>query len=193
VDDAFVSKLRQIAESQKLSDKISPLSVVIDTKRKDPRGQVSGNALILSSKIVSESESIKVFVHELGHIIDIYYLPQHEDGSDISDDFYTISWQDYNVKKQEAKLSNFVSGYALSNKYEDFAESFTFYVFHNDEFIRRAKNDSVLAKKYRFFQENIFEGTEFLSTNFATDKIKSYNWDATRIPVNVKKYLFYMK
>jgi hypothetical protein len=193
IDDSLLEKIKTNAESKIFSSKISPLHLLVDTIRKEPRGQVSGNTLILSGKISGESESLKVFVHELGHIVDIYYLPTHEDGADLSNDFYSISWLDYNVKKKDAIIWDFVSGYALSNKYEDFAESFAFYVFHNDEFARRAKSNPSLQDKYDFLKNNVFLNNEFFSTNFASEKLRSYNWDVTKIPVNVKKYLYYIQ
>lgn len=61
-------------DSAHFQSKVTPLNLLIDTERKEPRGQVVGNKLILSSRISSDSECMKVFVHELGHIIDIYYL-----------------------------------------------------------------------------------------------------------------------
>jgi hypothetical protein len=100
--------------------------------------------------IPSDSEQLKVFVHELGHIVDIFYLKK---GilADPSDIFYAISWESFNTKKAGQKITDFVSGYALSNKYEDFAETFAFYIFHNEDFRNRAKKDSFLQKKYDFF------------------------------------------
>lgn len=193
IDDSLLEKIKENAQSKKFAPKINPLHLIIDGTRKEPRGQVSGNSLILSGKISGESESLKVFVHELGHIIDIYYLPTHEDGADLSNSFYDVSWIDYDAKKKDAKIWDFVSGYALSNKYEDFAESFAFYVFHNDEFLKRAESNESLQKKYDFFRDNVFVDNEFISTNFSTDKIRSYNWDTTKIPINVKKYLYYIQ
>lgn len=144
IDSKIIDLVRANANSRYFESKISPLHLIFDSERKEPRGQVSGNNLILSGRIPSESENLKVFVHELGHVIDIFYLKQKENGSDISDEFYTLSWDSYNIKKSNAKIADFVSGYALSNKYEDFAESFAFYVFHNEEFARRAKNNDIL-------------------------------------------------
>lgn len=98
-------------------------------------------------------------------MVDIHYLKPGILG-DPSDSFYAISWDSYKVKKKGAKLADFVSGYALSNKYEDFAESFSYYVFHNAEFKKRAKDNGMLAKKYEFFAKKLFVGKEFLETDF---------------------------
>lgn len=91
------------------------------------------------------------------------------------------------------KMGDFVSGYALSNKYEDFAESFSFYVFHNDTFQERASKNTSLRKKYDFFKTYVFDQEEFIGTSFGDAVLKSYNWDTTRIPVDIKKYLYYIK
>lgn len=72
------------------------------------------------------------------------------------------------MKKKGAKLADFVSGYALSNKYEDFAESFAFYVFHNAEFQKRAKSNAQVAKKYDFFSKKVFSSGDFSGTDFSS-------------------------
>ncbi|HBA44948.1 TPA: hypothetical protein DEG21_03710 [Patescibacteria group bacterium] len=59
-----------------------------------------------------------------------------------------------------------MSGYSLSNKYEDFAESFVFYIFHNEEFLRRAKTNYSIKLKYNFFKNYIFSESEFNNTSF---------------------------
>ena len=87
-------------------------------------------------------------------------------------------------------MSSFVSGYAATNKYEDFAESLTFYIFHNDEFLDRAMKNDSLRNKYLFISNFVFENGEFLDTNFGIGKIPSYLWDTTKLPISVKKYLY---
>ncbi len=74
IDAGILQKLETQINSAYFQSKVTPLNLLIDTERKEPRGQVVGNKLILSSQISTDSERIKVFVHELGHIIDIYYL-----------------------------------------------------------------------------------------------------------------------
>jgi len=74
IDSTILERLETQLHSRYFQSKITPLNLLIDTERREPRGQVVGNKLILSSQISSDSERIKVLVHELGHIIDIYYL-----------------------------------------------------------------------------------------------------------------------
>ena len=192
LDATLLEHLKENINSSLFEPKIIPLNLVIDGERKDPRGQVVGNKLILSSSVTDDSEMMKVLVHELGHIVDIFYLKKGVLG-DPSDIFYSIAWQDFNVKKKNMKIADFVSGYALSNKYEDFAESFAFYVFHNDEFVRRAQTDTFLRAKYDFFRKYVFDHDEFVGTSFESARLASYNWDVTKIPVNTKKYLYYIR
>lgn len=161
VDDELVGLLRANINARAFREKVTPLSVTVDSERVEPRGQLSGKDLIISTAIPTDSEKLKVFVHELGHVVDIHYLKPGAFG-DLSGDFYAISWDSYKVKKKGAKLADFVSGYALSNKYEDFAESFAFFVFHNAEFEKRAKSNASLARKYAFFANRIFADKEFV-------------------------------
>lgn len=192
VDETLVNLLRANLNARAFREKVTPISVIVDSERVQPRGQLAGNELIIATSIEGESEKIKVFVHELGHVVDIHYLKPGVFG-DVSDEFYAISWDSYKVKKKGAKLADFVSGYALSNKYEDFAESFSFFVFHNSEFYERAKKNAPLAKKYEFFAKKIFEEGEFIGTNFSSSPLKSYFWDTTKVAMDSKKYLFYIR
>ena len=99
IDNALVNRLKDVIYSSYFQSKVTPLNLVLDTQRQEPRGQVVGNKLILSTTITNDSEQLKVFVHELGHIIDIFYLKKGF-FSDPSDIFYTISWESFNTKKK---------------------------------------------------------------------------------------------
>ena len=193
VDDKLVELLRANLRARAFKEKVTPIAVTVDSVRVEPRGQLSGREVIVSSAMPTDSEKLQVFVHELGHVVDIHYLKAGMFGSDPSEEFYSASWDTYKVKKKGAKLSNFVSGYALSNKYEDFAESFSFFVFHNAEFKRRARTDATLARKYAFFADRVFEKDEFAGTDFGSEKVKAYFWDSTKLAINPKKYLFYIR
>ena len=168
----------------------SALSIIIDANQVEPRGKMQWHAITLSATVNRDSEFIKLLVHEIGHYVDVYSLVSGNNGSDPSDTFYGISWQDKTTKKANETLSSFVSGYAATNKYEDFAESFTFYIFHNREFADRALKNESLRQKYIFFSNSVFPAGEFTDTDFRVGKIPGYLWDTTKIPISVQKYLY---
>lgn len=151
---------------------------------------MQGTSITLSTSVNQEGEFIKLLIHELGHYIDIYKLVGTTSRTDPSEIFYGISWQDRTTKKAGEGMSSFVSGYAATNKYEDFAESFVFYMFHNTEFADRGLKNESLRQKYLFFQDYLFPGGQFIGTDFRTGKIPSYLWDTTKVPISVKKYLY---
>lgn len=192
IDTYLMDSLKLNVNSKYFKEKVVPLDLTVDSTRIEPRGQVVWKKLIISGKIKNLKESVKVFVHELWHIIDLHYLQNLWD-YDPSENFYNISWLSYQVKKKNAKLEDFVSWYALTNKYEDFAESFCFYVFHNEEFKLRAKKNLIIARKYNFFSKYVFASNDFQNTYFENTSISSYNWDTTKIWINLKKYLYYIK
>lgn len=137
------------------------LSIFLDTNQIEPRGQFRAKNITLSASIKTDSEFVQLFVHELGHFIDIYLLRENELTGDISDDFYKISWQKPNIKNTDASLSSFISGYAATNQYEDFAESFVWYIFHNGDFYDKALKNHHIRAKYLFFAEKIFTNKQF--------------------------------
>jgi hypothetical protein len=61
---------------------------------------------------------------------------------------------------------DFVSGYAMTNKYEDFAETFTYFVMHNQDFLTKSQDSDILAQKYNFFSEYVFPDNSFVGTSF---------------------------
>ena len=126
-----------VAEGPYFRETLWDFPVVIDTKRVSPRGQVYNERVTLSSGMASIPEAAKVLVHELGHMIDIYYLRGTTKTVDPSLSYYSISWDEPTVMKSKASSKDFISGYAASNQYEDFAEAFAFYVFHSTEFEAR--------------------------------------------------------
>lgn len=165
------------------------LAVFIDANLVEPRGRMQGRLISLSARVLRDSEFLKLFVHELGHYMDIYVFTP-KDGKDVSNDFYTISWQSSTVKRSSESLSSFVTGYSASNQYEDFAESLVFYIFHNQSFEDRAMRNESIRQKYLFFQKNIFPGGAFTNTDFTIGKMPSYSWDSTKIPISLQKYLY---
>lgn len=179
--------IETVLESASMSFGYKALAILLDIHQIEPRGKMQGKSITLSANIVRDGEFLKLLTHELGHYVDIYTLVGSTDPSDV---FYRISWQDKTTKKSGETISNFVSGYAATNKYEDFAESFVFYIFHNREFSDRAMKNDALRQKYLFFSRHVFPRGDFMDTDFRIGKIPSYLWDTTKVPISVKKYLY---
>jgi len=97
--------------------------------------------------------------------------------------------------RKQLGQNDFVSGYAMTNQYEDFAESYVYYILHNKDFFTKTLSSSILRQKYEFFEKYVFPQKEFYKENFSleTDSPKSYYWDITKISVDIKKFLQYVK
>lgn len=184
--------IEEVLSSDQMHFSYRALSIILDTKLIEPRWQMTGRSIRLSPNVVKESEFVQLLVHEIAHYIDIYSLIALGKNPDPSSHFYEISWEGSRTKKPNETITNFISWYATTNQWEDFAESFTFYVFHNAEFAERALKNESLRKKYLFFSEYVFVGGTFLDTDFGIGKVPNYIWDTTKVPVSVKKYLYFL-
>ncbi|MDD5212906.1 MAG: putative zinc-binding metallopeptidase [Candidatus Gracilibacteria bacterium] len=198
IDKDYFYILQDLLESSLFDnvfrDKISGVETDLYAEKADVRGKMKNRAIhIFAPEAMKKSEFLSVYIHELGHYIDIYILEKDIIGDD-SDNFYNISWKSVKTLKAGAKGEDFVSGYSMTNKYEDFAESFAYYVLHNKSFLIKAEKNDKLEQKYRFFSKYVFIDGQFKDTSFATnDKIKDYYWDITKIGVNYNKFLQYLK
>jgi hypothetical protein len=157
--------------------------LIVDRDRVSPRGQVTNETLTLSGRIKTLPEVAKVLVHELGHMVDIYLIRGSAFRLDSSKLYYAISWSEPTVMMAGQDAEDFVSGYAATNQYEDFAEAFTMYIFHNKEFAKRAEKNPILAKKYAYLTTYIF-GDMFLWTSYEQDDIPKEFWDVTKIAIS---------
>jgi len=82
----------------------------------------------------------------------------------------------------------------MTNKYEDFAESFTYFILHNNDFKKKTLKSDILSKKYDFFSRVIFKNNIFKDTDFSEgNKILDYYWDITKIEINNKNFLQYLE
>ena len=130
------------------------------------RGLAGKNTIILDGTL-PDDEFRSVLIHEaLGHVFDLGCLEGSalagnsifKDGNepifrdDVSLSFYRISWVDSTHVRPEVKPEDFVSGYAISDPFEDLAESVTYYVLHNDAFVQRARTNASLATKLKWLQ-----------------------------------------
>lgn len=190
IPDRFLKALEKVAYAPAMARIALPLHVAVDYGRTEPRGTYADGTVTVAA-LDGLSEMIKVLTHEIGHRADMVALVSGTGGKDPSDDFYAFSWQDVRTKKKGSRAADFVSGYAQTNRYEDFAESFTFYVFHNREFTARALRNDALRAKYGFFRGVVFPEGAYVGTSFADGALPSYLWDTTKAPIDVAKYLKY--
>ena len=185
---------RNFINDDYFSDMIASLTVEFHKDMIDVRGKMKNKTIKVFDPLrMWESEFISLFVHEFSHYLDLYYFPKNPLG-DTSDLFYNISWDSVKTMKRGQDIKDFVSGYAMTNKYEDFAESLTYFMFHNNDFRSKAAKSDVLLGKYNFFQKYLFENQMFIWTDFSPDiKVKSYYWDITKIEVDTQNFLQYLK
>lgn len=170
------------------------ISIELYEEKSDVRWKMKNKAIhMFWVNWLWSEEFISVFIHEFAHFLDLYYFKKSFN-DDISDIFYNISWDWTKVLKRWQKISDFVSGYSMTNKYEDFAETFTYFVLHNEDFLKKVEKSIILEKKYEFFIKYIFKENSFLNTNFwNNENIKDYYWDITKININLKNFLKYIK
>jgi hypothetical protein len=139
------------------------------------RGLGGGSTIILRCVDVTDEELVGVLVHEMGHITDTGLIdglrssgesgymdggiPVYND--DISLEFYNISWEDDETMKEDMSALDFVSGYAMTDPFEDFAESYAYYVLHGDEFRSLAQFNPSIRSKYNYLKTRAFDGKEY--------------------------------
>lgn len=185
--------LINILEKNIFSNKINLLQISIIKEKKDRRWKMKNKEIDLywanSNNI---NEYLSVFIHEFWHYIDLYFL-EKKVFLDLSNKFYEISWDTTKIKKQNQTEKDFVSWYAMTNKYEDFSESFVYYILHNKDFLEKTKNNKILKEKYDFFANYIFTSKEFFYTKFNDEEIKEYYRDITKINFDKNKLFSYLK
>lgn len=166
------------------------------------RGLGGSGSIVLRCLNVTDAELVSVFTHEMGHIVDGSYLEGSADGlessftdfgdpvktDDPSSEFYKISWNSESKIKDDTVDLDFVSLYAMSDPFEDFAETYAYYRLHGPEFRQLLDSSSMLQKKYEFMRNDVFGGEEFGGTKKNLD-IWERNYDVTVLPFSLKTFL----
>lgn len=168
------------------------------------RGLGGGSTIILRCQNMTDKELISVLVHELGHIEDTGVLTGSDgikasefmDGSnpvvldDPSLEFYRISFRNELTLKSGSTKMDFVTGYAMTDPYEDFAETFNFYLLHGEIFREMKTENPQLQAKYDFMKNRVFEGQEFYYESEKVLSLEDYRvYDSTTLGYNHNKFL----
>lgn len=150
---------------------------------------------------VPDSEFRALFIHEFGHITDLGCLEGRkssgpsgfQDGDEIifrddpSVSFYHISWVDEFTQKKEARPEDFVSGYARKDAFEDFAESYAYYVLQRAAFEERAKENRAVAMKLTFLKTHIFRSHLYIAEGHHVWDGNTIPWDVTKLPYEMRR------
>lgn len=170
------------------------------------RGLAGGNTLILRCVNTTDEELVAVLLHELGHVVDTGMLMSSSTdyktsfvdrgkivySSDPSAELYGVSWDDNRSLKSGQHTRDFISGYAKTNPYEEFAEMYAAYVLHGPLFRLYAAHDRTLQEKYEFMKEVVFEGREFDFAHEPLPPIREVyhrTFDVTRLDYNLESFL----
>jgi hypothetical protein len=95
--------------------------------------------------------------------------------------FYSISWMTESVKKAGVKNTDFVSGYAASDAFEDLAETVVYYVFHQENFKQRAKTNKAMAAKLKWVETYMFPSGLSIAKGNEKWNGKDVPWDITKL------------
>lgn len=169
------------------------------------RGLAGGGNIVLRCLNVADSELASVLTHEIGHLVDANLLAGDDtsqktgfydfDEPVLADDpslaFYKISWTSEADKKGAATEYDFVSLYAMTDPFEDFAETYTYYRLHGPEFLALTKTSPALKNKYEFMRDYVFGEQEFDvgAENVASLKVWTRNYDTTVLPFSFSKFI----
>lgn len=167
------------------------------------RGLGGGSTIILRCSDVTDKELVSVLVHEMGHIVDTGLetgtaesgksefmdgsIPVYKDDKSLR--FYRISWQNESTLKESSDKTNFVTGYAMSDPFEDFAETYNYYILHGQQFKQMAKYDKTLRRKYIYMKYFVFGGQEFDYDPYTATSAEQRNYDSTLLNYDYETFL----
>lgn len=166
------------------------------------RGMGGGGTMNVRCNNVGDNELVGVFVHELGHVIDTGVYTGHPSAGssayidqrspvytdDPSVAFYGISWANARSRLRDGSSLDFVTGYAMTDPFEDFAESYSFYMLHGSQFRYMSQSNARLRAKYDYLQWRVFNGQEFYNGSWKA-QARSRSYDSTVLPFPLDNFL----
>lgn len=203
VSSAEKSQIATVLQKLPQSHVDSLKNIVLDYNPNAHRGLGGKSLVILRATNIDTNEFFSVMIHEIGHNVDLgsmqaentYFTSEFKDGrtpiyeSDLSLDFYRISWENDKKRKNSMSNADFVSGYAMTDPFEDFAETYVYYVLHNKEFQSKVQTSDVLLEKYYFMKNMVFDGQEFDTGQYTTRGLNTRPWDITKLDYQMNQFL----
>ena len=195
-----IHRIDQHLNSQvKLSDVISHITINAENMG---RRWAAGKSVVEFNmgKIKSNREFMVVISHEFNHVVDLGVLegilskldtnytefgkPQFTI-DDPSIDFYKLSRNNEKTLKPWIGYKDFVSGYSLTDPFEDFSETANLYLYYHDTFYKMIWSSEILSKKYAYMQQ--LYKSKLISKGPQIVKIQADNtwrpWDTTKVSI----------
>jgi len=178
-------------------------NVILDYNPNAHRGLGGKSLIILRGINMGNQELSSVLIHEIGHSVDLGVLSEEDqskasefkDGKsqvyegDLSLEFYRLCWGNEMTRKKTVGNFDFVSGYAMSDPFEDFAETYVYYVLHNQDFKSKTQTSDILFQKYEFMKNKIFNGKEFATGEYKPEDLNRRPWDVTVLSYDLDTFL----
>ncbi len=170
-------------------------SLYVEYGESSHRGLSGAGGMMILTGNVSDKEFRALLVHECAHIVDLADLKgtpasgitAFYDGNEpiFADDpslgFYRISWQNAFTKKNNMRSSAFVSGYAKTDAFEDFSETFAYFALQRSEFERKAQGNPILMAKFTWMKQNVFTDPSTVVSEGKPRTLASIPWDITKL------------
>jgi hypothetical protein len=155
---------------------------------------LGGKTTIILDGTPGDAEFVGLLVHECGHVTHSNMMGSVTAGASVFKDgteivykdsplveFFSISWMTEGVMKAGQKKADFVSGYAQSDAFEDFGESFAMYILHRPAMRERAKTSPSIAAKLAWMEKHLpVSETAVGKDTYTSDK--NVPWDVTKLP-----------
>lgn len=161
------------------------------------RRGLGGKSTIILDGSVPDDEFVALLTHECAHVIHGNLLgtatagaSAFRDGNEIffknslAAAFWSISWTKEKQKRADAADQDFISGYAKTDAFEDFAETFAAYVLQRDMLRERALTNAALAAKLAWMETNVPLQEDVLGNGTAVWE-QTVPWDITKLPLTL--------
>lgn len=154
---------------------------------------LGGKTTIIIAGNVPDEEFVGLLIHECAHVIHSNLggnstagvssfadgnTPFYADSPMVS--FFSINWLKEGILQPDAEKKDFISGYAQSDVFEDFAETFAMYILHRSAFEKRALTNPSIAAKLEWMNANLPTGGNLLGTSRYTWE-SGVPWDITKL------------